>query len=76
MLLGRIYVQDNFLRERQEKTTAEPDVLSVMASGSADLAVGDMTPLALNQYIDFDSECSGLFGDHEIEAAKHLMKDG
>jgi hypothetical protein len=36
--------------------------------------VDAMTPLALSQYIDFDSECSGLFGDQEIESAKNFLK--
>ncbi|MCG9890719.1 MAG: hypothetical protein MH252_06565 [Thermosynechococcaceae cyanobacterium MS004] len=36
--------------------------------------VDAMTPLALSQYIDFDSECSSLFGDQEVESAKKFIK--
>lgn len=66
---------NEFLREQEEKQTSEQDATSALESVAPTRAVDDITPLALNQYVDFDSDCSGLFGDREIEAAKHLMKD-
>jgi hypothetical protein len=75
-LLGEFFVQNGFLREQKEEQTSGQDVLLAVESVEPSLVVDDITPLALNQYVDFDSECSGLFGDHDIEAAKRLMKEG
>jgi hypothetical protein len=71
-------VPNRFLHEQvdqqipgQETITAvEPVVESMISSPLEEVS----TPLALNQYVDFDAESSGLFGDHEIEAAKQLIK--
>jgi hypothetical protein len=76
-LWGKICVPNEFLREQKEKQVLEQDVLPTVESVAPSLVEEDITSLALNQYVDFDSdECSGLFGDREIEAAKRLIKDG
>jgi hypothetical protein len=69
-------VPNRFLREQLEKQTSEQNALPAVESVAPSRVVDDITPLALNQYVDFDSECSGLFSDRDIEAAKRLMKDG
>jgi hypothetical protein len=74
MLLGGFCVLNNFLDEQREEPTLDPEALPIVASVASDFVVDDITPLALNQYVDFDSECSGLFGDHEVEAAKRLLQ--
>jgi hypothetical protein len=75
-LSGEICVPNEFLHVKKEKQTSEPDALPMGKSVVPSLVEDNTTPLALNQYVDFDSECSGLFGDHEVEAAKRLMNDG
>ncbi len=67
---------NRFLREQKEKQTSQQDALPAVESVVSSLIGEDITPLSLNQYVDFDSECSGLFNDRDIEAAKRLMKDG
>jgi hypothetical protein len=75
-LWGKVCVPNEFLREQKEKQVLEQDALPTVGSVAPSLVEDDITSLALNQYVDFDSECSGLFGDREIEAAKRLIKDG
>jgi hypothetical protein len=66
-------VPNEFLPE-QKKQTLDQDALTAMESVDRNLAI-NMSP-ALSQYVDFDSDSSGLFGDREIEAAKRLLKNG
>jgi hypothetical protein len=75
-LLGEICVLNEFRREQEEKQTLEQGPLLTGESVVPSLVENSSAPLALNQYVDFDSECSGLFSDRDIEAAKRLMKDG
>lgn len=67
---------NRFLREQHEEQTAELNASLAVESVASSLIVDNGTPLALNQYVDFDSECSGLFDERDIEAAKRLMKNG
>jgi hypothetical protein len=79
-LLGEIYVPNRFLHEQtdqqipgQETMPAiEPVVESMVSSSLEEVS----TLLELDQYVDFDAESSGLFGDREIEAAKQFIKKG
>jgi hypothetical protein len=66
-------VLNKFPLEQHQEQTLDQDALPVMESADPELVT--KMPLAVSQYVDFDLECSGLFGDREIEAAKRLMKD-
>jgi hypothetical protein len=69
-------VLNKFLLEQQEKLTLDQDTKPAIESVDPDLVADSIKPLALNQYVDFDLECSGLFSNCEIEGAKRLTKDG
>jgi hypothetical protein len=69
-------VLNRFPFEQHQEQTLDQDALPVMESADPELVTNKMMPLAVSQYVNFDLECSGLFGDREIEAAKRLTKDG
>jgi hypothetical protein len=75
-LWGKTCVLNEFQREQERQQTSEQGPWPVGEPVAPNLVEDSSTPLALNQYVDFDSECSGLFSDQDIEAAKRLMKDG
>lgn len=79
-LSGEIYMLNRFLHEQTDSQmlgqetmpVVEPVAESMMPSPLEEVS----TPLELDQYVDFDAESSGLFGDHDIEAAKQFIKKG
>jgi hypothetical protein len=79
-LSGEIYVLNRFLHEQTDSQmlgqetvpVVEPIAESIIPSPLEDVS----TPLGLAQYVDFDAESSGLFGDREIEAAKKFIQQG
>ena len=59
-----------------KKETPEPPSNPKSSNAhSVESEVISATPLELSQYINFDSECSGIFSEKEIAMAKQSAKD-
>jgi hypothetical protein len=67
--LGENRVSDKRLREETSQNSArQPQPLKPESKATSE-------PLKLNQYINFDVECSGIFSEQDVQGAKQLMKD-
>ncbi len=60
---------------RQKEKPEQPSTSKSSNAHSIKSEIASATPLELNQYVDFDIECSGIFSEKDITVAKQICKD-